>query len=201
MMIYYNEKGVGDVLLIPFNETDRDNRTHEAFGDIVKITDKTDGSVLGYNIFNASRHFSDLGNGQMRMDEEKLEELKKLFSDQNLNDNLDLDLEEKFVVGYVAEIQPHENADKLSVCQVDLGDQQVQIVCGAPNVDAGQKVVVAKVGAVMPGGMKIKDAKLRGTASSGMICSSKELHLSDGSEGKGILVLDDSYEVGAPFPV
>ena len=58
--------------------------------------------------------------------------------------------------------EKHPNADKLSVCTVDVGSETVQIVCGAPNVDAGQKVVVAKVGAVMPSGMVIRDAELRG---------------------------------------
>src|SRR5699024_11340389 len=81
----------------------------------------------------------------------------------------------KFVVGYAQEKQFHENADKLTVCQVDVGDETLQIVCGAPNVEQGQKVVVAKVGATMPSGMKIKQTKLRGVSSYGMICSKREL--------------------------
>ncbi|KAB7705999.1 phenylalanine--tRNA ligase subunit beta [Bacillus aerolatus] len=80
------------------------------------------------------------------------------------------------VTGYVLEKEQHPNADKLNVCQVDIGeDEPVQIVCGAPNVDKGQKVAVAKVGAVLPGNFKIKKAKLRGEASHGMICSLQEL--------------------------
>lgn len=66
-------------------------------------------------------------------------------------------------------------------------------------VEAGQKVVVAKVGAVMPSGMVIKDAELRGVASSGMICSMKELNLPNAPEEKGIMVLNDSYEIGQAF--
>ena len=77
----------------------------------------------------------------------------------------------------------------------------VQIVCGAPNVDAGQKVVVAKVGAVMPSGMVIRDAELRGVPSSGMICSAKELGLPDAPEEKGILVLDNNAVVGETFSI
>lgn len=95
--------------------------------------------------------------------------------------------------------EKHPNADKLNICKVDVGTETLQIVCGAPNVDAGQKVVVAKVGAVMPSGMIIKDAELRGVPSSGMICSAKELALPNAPQEKGILVLEDKYEVGQPF--
>src|SRR5699024_5657063 len=95
--------------------------------------------------------------------------------------------------------EKHPNADKLNVCQVEVGEGTLQIVCGAPNVEAGQKVVVAKVGAVMPSGMIIRDAELRGVASSGMICSAKELGLKDAPEEKGILVLEDDRIVGEAF--
>ncbi|WP_100331790.1 phenylalanine--tRNA ligase subunit beta [Bacillus xiapuensis] len=80
------------------------------------------------------------------------------------------------VVGHVLEREPHPNADKLNKCLVDVGDEApVQIICGAKNVDKGQKVAVAKVGAVLPGNFKIKKAKLRGEESHGMICSLQEL--------------------------
>ncbi|RWZ59743.1 DUF4479 domain-containing protein [Halobacillus fulvus] len=201
MDVFYNKQGIGDVLMIPIKEGDRDTIKHEAYGDVVKITDKTDGSLLGYNIFHASKYFDLPGKGKMRLTKEMLEPIKELFTQNQLNDVLDFDLSPKFVVGYVKEKESHENADKLSVCQVDVGEETLQIVCGAPNVDEGQKVVVAKVGATMPSGMKIKDAKLRGVPSTGMICSAKELDLPDAPKEKGILVLDDSYEVGQPFEV
>lgn len=106
------------------------------------------------------------------------------------------------VVGHVLEREQHPNADKLSKCLVDLGEgEPVQIICGAPNVAKGQKVAVAKVGAVLPGNFKIKKAKLRGEESNGMICSLQEL----GIEGKivpkeyseGIFVFPQEAEVGA----
>ena len=84
------------------------------------------------------------------------------------------------VVGYVESKEKHPEADKLNVCQVNVGDEVTQIVCGAPNVDAGQKVIVARPGAKLPGGIKIKKAKLRGVESNGMICSLQEL----GVEGR-----------------
>ena len=101
-------------------------------------------------------------------------------------------------VGYVADRQPHPDADKLSVCTVDVGgDELLNIVCGAPNVDAGQKVAVATVGTVLPGDFKIKKSKIRGVPSQGMICALDELGLGDDHEG--IWVLPEDVEVGQPL--
>ncbi|MVO98938.1 phenylalanine--tRNA ligase subunit beta [Paenibacillus lutrae] len=105
------------------------------------------------------------------------------------------------VVGYVKAKTKHPDADKLNVCTVDVGSgEDLQIVCGAKNVDAGQKVPVAVIGAVLPGDFKIKRAKLRGVESQGMICSAKELGMNDKLLPKeiqeGILVLPASTEVG-----
>jgi phenylalanyl-tRNA synthetase beta chain len=96
----------------------------------------------------------------------------------------------KVVVGKVLEKEKHPDADKLNICQVDLGTQTVQIVCGAKNVDAGQFVPVATVGCDMGNNFIIKEAKLRGVESNGMICSATELGLSKLNDG--ILELDDS---------
>ena len=200
MNVFYNPNGVGDVLIIPLEDGDRYEIEHEKFGDITKITN-LDGELLGYNIFEASTHFDIQGTGAVKLTESFLKEIKSVFEKNNLNDSLDFDLSPKFVVGYVKEKAPHENADKLSVCQVDVDNEIVQIVCGAPNVDAGQKVVVAKVGATMPSGMKIKASELRGVPSNGMICSQKELGLPNAPQEKGIYVLDDSYQVGEEFNI
>ncbi len=104
------------------------------------------------------------------------------------------------VVGHVLECTQHPDADKLRICQVDVGEETTQIICGAPNVAKGQKVIVARPGAVLPGGFKIKKAKLRGEESNGMICSLQELAI----EGKvvpkeyaeGIYVLPEDAVVG-----
>jgi phenylalanyl-tRNA synthetase beta chain len=98
---------------------------------------------------------------------------------------------EGFVVGRVLEAEQHPDADRLKVCKVDLGDpeQPATIVCGAPNVAAGQTVAVARPGAVMPDGTKLGQAKLRGIVSEGMILSETELEI--GTGGEGILVLDE----------
>jgi phenylalanyl-tRNA synthetase beta chain len=104
---------------------------------------------------------------------------------------------EGFVVGTVLEREQHPNADRLSVCKVDTGDGERTIVCGAPNVDAGQTVAVVLPGATMPGGMKIRKAKLRGVPSEGMILSAAELELAE--EADGIVVLDDGPAPGTPL--
>ncbi|QKF68225.1 phenylalanyl-tRNA synthetase, beta subunit [Arcobacter venerupis] len=96
----------------------------------------------------------------------------------------------KVVIGKVLEKKKHPDADKLNICQVDLGTQTVQIVCGAKNVDAGQFVPVATVGCDMGNNFIIKEAKLRGEQSNGMICSSTELGLTKLNDG--ILELDNS---------
>ncbi|WP_182200376.1 phenylalanine--tRNA ligase subunit beta [Paraliobacillus salinarum] len=105
------------------------------------------------------------------------------------------------VVGYVESCEKHPDADKLNVCQVNVGEETLQIVCGAPNVAAGQKVVVAKPGAVLPGNFKIKKAKLRGVESNGMICSLQELGIVEKFVPKdvaeGIFVLPNDVEAGA----
>lgn len=100
------------------------------------------------------------------------------------------------VVAHIKEIAPHPNADKLRVCQVDDGSGALlQIVCGAPNAAAGIKVPLARVGAELPGGMKIGTAKMRGVESAGMLCSARELGLSQ--DHAGLLVLGDDAPVGA----
>ncbi|MCP3033112.1 DUF4479 domain-containing protein [Halobacillus sp. A1] len=199
MDVFYNPQGVGDVLIVPVKQGGRLTTTFERKGDIVRISDQQDGSILGYNIFNASAHFQLAEHGKIQLTEDLLNKVKRLFEENNLDDSLNFDLTPKFVVGYVKEKEQHENADKLSVCQVDVGEETLQIVCGAPNIDKGQYVVVAKVGATMPSGMNIKDAELRGVPSSGMICSAKELGLDIASEKKGILVLEGNQEPGKPF--
>ncbi|MEW6999468.1 phenylalanine--tRNA ligase subunit beta [Colwelliaceae bacterium BS250] len=87
------------------------------------------------------------------------------------------------VVGEVVECGPHPDADKLQVTKVNVGDEIVDIVCGAKNCRLGLKVAVAKVGAVLPGNFKIKKAKLRGMPSHGMLCSESEMGLADSADG------------------
>ena len=102
---------------------------------------------------------------------------------------------EGLVVGHVVSCGKHPNADKLSLCEVDIGaDENLQIICGAPNVRQDLKVAVATVGSVLPNKLKIKRAKLRGVESNGMLCSESEMGISDSHEG--IIELDSKAEIG-----
>ena len=99
------------------------------------------------------------------------------------------------VVGKVNAVRPHPNADKLVLCQVDVGEaEELQIVCGAPNVREGMLAPVATIGATLPIGLTIKAAKLRGETSQGMLCSEKELGLSE--EAAGLMELPTDISVG-----
>ncbi|MBP1968845.1 phenylalanyl-tRNA synthetase beta chain [Virgibacillus natechei] len=104
------------------------------------------------------------------------------------------------VIGYVETCERHPNADKLSLCSVDVGEEKLQIICGAPNIMQGQKVAVAQPGSVLPGNFKIKKTKLRGVESNGMICSMQELGLKEQYLPKditdGIVVLPDDAIIG-----
>ena len=101
------------------------------------------------------------------------------------------------VVGQVLEARPHPGADRLTLCRVEHGGERpAAVVCGAPNVAAGQKIVYAPVGTALPNGVKLKAAKIRGEVSEGMICAEDEIGL--GPEHDGILVLPAELEPGMP---
>ncbi len=131
-------------------------------------------------------------NEWIKLDDISTEDLAKTFNNIGLEvDRVEsFDIPEKIVFGKVTACEPHPDADKLNVCQVDLGSTSRQIVCGAANVREGITVAVATLGAEMPGGLKIKPVKLRGIDSEGMICSSTELGLPKLEDG--IMVIDDS---------
>ncbi|MEN8252440.1 MAG: phenylalanine--tRNA ligase subunit beta, partial [Patescibacteria group bacterium] len=107
---------------------------------------------------------------------------------------------DKVVIGEVLTKEKHPDADKLNVAMVNVGDEELQIVCGAPNLEAGQKVPVALVGAVLPdgdNGFEIKKSKIRGVESNGMICAQDELGI--GTDHEGIVVLSEDAPVGEHF--
>ena len=112
----------------------------------------------------------------------------------------EIKIPQKVVVGKILSVEKHPDADKLNVCQIDVGSGTRQIVCGASNVVDAEYVAVATIGAILPGDFEIKHAKLRGVESEGMVCASSELGLPD--TGKGIMILDESIgelEVGREF--
>ena len=94
----------------------------------------------------------------------------------------------------ILKLENHPNADKLSICRVNDGTKDYEIVCGAPNVAAGQTIPLATIGAVLPGNFVIKPSKIRGVSSQGMICSEEELGLAQSSDG--IMVLPEDTPLG-----
>lgn len=133
--------------------------------------------------------------------EMSIEELDNTLTMLGLEVESIVDYNKKYTGFYVAEVtecEKHPNADKLSVCQVNCGGDTVQVVCGAPNVRKGQKVVFGTIGAVVPnGGFKLEKRKIRDVVSFGMICSQVELDL--GEESSGIWVLPEDAPVGMEF--
>lgn len=200
MNIFYNKEGIGDTFLISLKPVDMENFTYEKKEDLVKIVNSETGETVGFNLFNASKYFSfTTKKGLVNLSEELVASLNELIKKHGFSDELIADLSPKFVVGFVEQKEKHPQADKLSICKVNIGTEMLQIVCGARNVEAGQKVVVAKIGAVMPNGLVIQPAELRGVPSQGMICSARELGLPNAPQKKGILVLEDTYTVGEEY--
>ena len=199
MNVSYNKKYVGDVLLVQLSPENIVKTVIERKGDVVILKEEATNEVKGFNLFNASKYVELDVAGNVEVTPELVEKLEAAIAANEAGISLNVDFSPKFVVGYVESKEKHPNADKLSVCNVNVGDETLQIVCGAPNVEAGQKVVVAKVGAVMPSGMLIKEGNLRGVDSFGMLCSARELAIPGAPEVKGILVLDESVEIGSAF--
>ncbi|MBE1554357.1 YtpR family tRNA-binding protein [Sporosarcina limicola] len=199
MNLFYNMNGVGDVLLIQLTPVRPKSIATKSAGDVTLIYDEGTDELVGLNLFNASTYVNVDTVGKVELLVETVNQIQEALHKNNVDVELDVDFSPKFVIGHVLKKEKHPNADKLNVCTVDIGSGTVQIVCGAPNVDENQKVVVAKVGAVMPSGMVIRDAELRGVPSAGMICSAKELALPDAPEEKGILVLDVNAITGEVF--
>lgn len=201
MKVSYNKQYVGDVLLVQLATEAIVKTDMERAGDIAILKELETGEVKAFNLFNASKYVALDVAGNVEVTPELVEKLEAAIVANDAGLSLDVDFTPKFVVGYVETKEKHPNADKLNICTVNVGEETLQIVCGAANVDAGQKVVVAKVGAVMPSGLLIKEGNLRGVDSFGMLCSARELAIPGAPEVKGILVLEESAEVGTAFEI
>lgn len=199
MNVFYNKQYVGDVLLVQLATEAIVKTQMERVGDVAILKEEATGEIKAFNLFNASKYVEVTAQGNVELTPELAGKIEAALKANGASVSLDVDFSPKFVVGYVETKEKHPDADKLSVCSVNVGDETLQIVCGAPNVEAGQKVVVAKIGAVMPSGLLIKAGNLRGVDSFGMLCSARELAIPGAPEVKGILVLDESAEVGSAF--
>lgn len=201
MIVSYNLNGVGDTLMLVMADSKGQEVTSVRKGDVACVSITETKEVVAWNIFSASHKITNLnGAGQIELSPSQLTELNLAVKEAGFDTEFELDNSPKFVVGFVKECQKHEDSDHLSVTKIVVdNDEELQIVCGASNIREGLKVVVAKVGAMMPDGMIIWPGELRGVKSDGMVCSARELNLPNAPEVKGILELPDTYEVGASF--
>lgn len=192
---FYNPTAVGDVLMLRLGSgvtTKVDSK------DNVTILYDENDTIIGYNIFDAKNTFSNLNEGLVKMNVQLVEQVNTVLSKYDLP-NVEHDCKSKFIVGLIERFEKHPDSDHLNICQVNLGQTMTQIVCGANNVSANKKVVVACIGAVMPSGLIIQPSVLRKVESNGMLCSAKELKIDCDSSVKGILLLDEHYVVGEEF--
>ncbi|MCO7124884.1 DUF4479 and tRNA-binding domain-containing protein [Sporolactobacillus shoreicorticis] len=197
MILYYNRQGIGDILIIYLKDGEKEKS--ETKGKVTRIFDGTTNETLGFNISHASQFLKNQQTGLLNADTELIELLNQKLADEKIDFSLPKAAKPLIVTGYVRHLKEHPNSDHMHVCQVECGDEILQIVCGAPNINQGQKVVVARLGALMPNGTIIRPTVLRGVVSDGMICSARELALPNAPQKRGILVLDSSIQIGQDF--
>ncbi|MFH5810386.1 YtpR family tRNA-binding protein [Companilactobacillus sp. FL22-1] len=191
LLSFYNPDVLGDVLIV---ETAEDVATQDTTqkDNVVRIFNSETDTTIGFNFFGLGEELGiQKQSGQVFLDEKQVEVLNNALAKAGFSDKLAVDNEPKFVIGHVDEISAHPDSDHLHITKTNIGlDEPVQIVCGAPNIDQGQLVVVALPGAVMPNGNEIWPGELRGVDSYGMICSARELGIPNAPQKRGILVLD-----------
>jgi len=198
MILVYNKQGLNDTLLCLFQKADNNIATvSEVLADntIIRQQEK----IIGVNIAHASEKFSSLPEGVLLENTINEEVATYLSTEIGIHAFESDTLKQNFVIGYVQERINHPDSNKLSICTVDINTESLQIVCGAANVDQGQKVVVATVGCMMPTGLIIEPSVLRKVDSIGMICSGRELNLPEAFQTPGILVLANDAPIGMSF--
>lgn len=201
MIFAYNKEHVSDTLLTILEDDKGMEQQTERKGNIAKLTTE-DGRIIGWNFFEVSEKLTIDERGQVYLTDDQIAVLNTWLQEEGFTEQLIPDHEPKFVVGFVKECVPHEDSDHLSITKIEIDNgKELQIVCGAPNIRQGLKVVVAKPGAMMPDGLLIWPGELRGVESFGMVCSAKELHLADAPKKRGILELPQDAVVGEAFPV
>ena len=136
----------------------------------------------------------------INIEDQEPRELARKITEAGINiEEVNTSHMDNLIIGQIKKVEDHPDSDHLHVCQVDIGSEVKQIVCGAPNVREKSKVIVALPGAVLPGDIEIKKSKIRGVESNGMICALFELGLEEKTEenyAKGITELDDKAPIG-----
>ncbi|USS93820.1 DUF4479 and tRNA-binding domain-containing protein [Fructilactobacillus ixorae] len=200
MIVSYNPCQIGDVLVVVLGP-DQGSQQVTQRDQIVEIKDQT-GAVIGYNFFAAHDRLPELDQqvGQVHLTASQIEQLNVQLEAAGFDQKLPTSEPAKFVVGYVKETREHPKSSHLQITTTEVENgRTLQIVSGSPNMEAGIKVVVAKVGAMMPNGLIIWPSTLKEVESDGMICSGRELQIPNAPDKPGALILPDDYQVGTPF--
>lgn len=192
---FYNKNNIGDVLIMKSN--DLVATSFKKYGDLVAIYRNEE--LIGYNYFNISKSFNNLNNGiNYHPEQELVNYINEKIRENNLEE-IEI-IEPNFRVGKVVDCEDIEGTH-LHLCQVDIKDEVLQIVCGAKNVEKDKLVVVAMIGTIMNDGSFINKGQLKGFDSYGMLCSKRELNIPT-EEVRGLLLLDpNEYNIGDLFLV
>lgn len=199
MITSTNKEAYPNTLIVILDQNNGRSQFDEK-ADVTQVKDQ-DGKVIGYNFFNVDQFldYDKLPNGEVHLDDSDLAALNKKLTEVGFDDKLAYG-KPTLVYGYVKSCEAHPDSDHLHVTHVEVGEgEEHQIVCGAPNIAQGQKVVVALPGTLMPNGQQIWPGELRGVDSYGMICSARELGLAHAPQKRGIMVVPDDFETGAAF--
>ncbi|MEF9984872.1 MAG: DUF4479 domain-containing protein [Malacoplasma sp.] len=181
MNIFYNKNGLQDTLIISVENIEHDLLIEEK--DYVVL--KNENNVVGINIFHFSKYL-DIKSGYIYPTNEIITIVKKIT-------NIDIKpfVQINFQVGKIASFEKIPNT-KLSNCKINIGEETLQIVCGANNFETNNLVVVAKINSMLPNGFHIHKSKIQGFESFGMLCSKKEMLLKDfDGNDVGILLLNN----------
>lgn len=194
--LFYNYKLIGDILMIVFDNSAIP--THKEVTDnVVRIY--KDNDLIGINILDFSEIVKIKSHGLIPLPNKKLIDIiNSILTNHNI-DTLPYKTESGFKIGKVLTCEEHPESTHLHILKVDVKSEILDIVCGAANVHEGAIVVVATVGTTMFDGTIIKPGKLLGEVSNGMCCSERELNLTDDQTKRGLLLLDDNYEIGSDF--
>ena len=199
LLSFYNPDVLGDILIVELADDAGITQSSENKNNVVRIFNDDTNEAIGFNFFGLGKKLNLTEKGQVFLDDDQVSILNDAITKAGFSDKLVADNSPKFVIGHVDEMKEHPDSDHLHITQTDVGlEKPVQIVCGAPNIEQGQLVVVALPGAVMPTGTEIWPGALRGVDSYGMICSAKELGIPNAPQKRGILVLD-SGNAGEAF--
>lgn len=193
LQAFYNFAHVGDILMIRLKESGHVTDIQRRQNLVILLEND---EIIGYNLLNASLYINHLKEGKTRIDESFIKELNQYLEKQGM-DAVSSNYDDHIVVGHITEMTIHPESLHLHICQVDIGEREIQIVCGASNVKEDACVVVALPSAVLNNGTTIHESKVLGIDSYGMLCSEKELGLSNKA---GLLLLNENeYKIGNHF--